>query len=414
MQTILINGKNYAAGLWWQVSDSIGNGRRKDVLAAARLSAAQQAKEGYNCVLLRKHQFGLGCADKFQPLPALASALHPKELPFVGIFRVSGDTIGSFWWLCAITKGGFIAGDGDMLYEDREIALRRVHDLLPILGNITLSYDCSTSEESALALTPLLHSDGKLERLYPDPRQKRVGLMALAVITALGTGWYAYDYYVTEQAEQLRRAQMLAMQKAQQGKRSEAQSNIERYFPKHWEKSPTVQNIAEQCLPVLYDTPSIVRGWLLDSSLCQKSTLVHTWIHTQGASYTNLPDKAILQSNAPTKALATHALPATPPARGALAHELLSKTQVTGHLYQITQDVGAILRPQWANAESTSVEGVVLMAPWVRCTWELASVPNAGLATLLALLDAVPALTLESILLQNNTWILKGSVYATQ
>lgn len=413
MHTITINNKSYAAGLWWQVPDNIGKGRHKDVLAAARLSAAQQAKEGYNCVLLRKDQFGLGCADKFQPLPALAAALHPKELPFVGLFRVSGDTIGSFWWLCAITKGGFIAGDGDMLYENRDIALDRVRDLLKPLGNVPLSYDCATSEESELALTPLLHSDGKLERLYPDPRQKRVGLIALAVMAALGTGWYAYDYYVTEQAEQFRKAQMLAMQKAQQGKRSEAQSNIERYFPKHWEKSPTVQDFAEQCLPVLYATPSVVRGWLLDSSLCQKNTLVHTWVHAQGASYTNLPDKAVLQK-APKKALATHTLP-VPPARGAyLRDELLPKTQVAGQLYQITQDIGVSVSLQWANAESTTVEGVVLLAPWVSCTWEMASVPNSGLAELLALLDAVPALTLESILLQKNTWILKGFVYATQ
>lgn len=413
MQTVSINGKSYVAGLWWQVADSTGKGRRKDMLAAARLSASQQPDEGYNAVLLRKHQFGLGRVDTFQPLPALAASLRPKDLPFVGVFRVTGDNIGPLWWVCAITKGGIIAGDGDMLYEDRDTAMQRVASLLPIFGNIPITYDCLSLDDSTAALVPLLHPDGKLERLYADPRQKNLRFAAMALIVGAGIGYYAYDYYADLKAEQNRKAQMLALQQAQQGKRTEAQKNIEQYFTKHWEKLPTVQSVAEQCLSVAYVVPAVAQGWLLDTIQCQANNLVLTWVHAQGASYTALPDKALLHANSPTKAVATHAFTKQAPARGPLSRPLYSKAQATGFLYQATQDIGAVLRLQWGSPESREVEGMSLNAPWVRADWELASIPNVGLAELIALLDVLPALTLESILLQNNTWTLKGAIYAT-
>lgn len=413
MQTISINGKSYVAGLWWQVVDSVGQRNRKDVLTAARLSAEQQVQEGYNCVLVRKHQFGLGRVEAFQPFPALAASLRPKELPFVGIFRVDGNNIGAMWWVCAITKGGIIAGDGDVLYDDRETALQRVTSLLHVFGNIPISYDCLSMEESTIALVPLLHSDSKLERLYADPRQTKVRLAVVALIASVGIGYYAYDYYAVQKAAHAHKAQMLALQKAQQGKRSEAQKNIEQYFTKHWEKQPSVQGLADQCLPAVYAVPSVAQGWVLDASLCQANTIVLTWAHAQGASYTILPDKAILQAS-PTKATSTYPLAKQPPARGQLTHPLHTKAQITGNLYQVTQDVGAALRIQWFPPDSKEIEGLALEAPWVRADWELTSVPNGGLEELIALLDALPALTLESILLQKNTWILKGAVYATQ
>lgn len=414
MQTVSLNGKSYVAGLWWQVADGMGKGRRKDVLAAARLSAEQQVEEGYNCVLLRKHQFGLGRADTFQPLPALAASLQPKELPFVGIFRVSGDNIGSMWWVCAITKGGIIAGDGDMLYDDRDIAMQRVASLLPIFGNIPLTYDCSTLEESTAALLPLLHPDSKVERLYADPRQRNLRLAIVALLVSAGIGYFGYGYYADLKAEQAHKAQLLALHKAQQGKRTEAQKNIEQYFTKHWEKLPTVQSVADQCLTAAYAVPAVAQGWLLDSTLCQTNALVLTWVHAQGASYTELPEKAVLEADNPTKAVSTHALTKHPPSRGPLVLPMHTKAQATGHLYQVTQDTGASLRLQWLSPEIKEIEGLSLGAPWGRADWELASIPNAGLEHLIPLLDALPALTLESILLQNNTWKLKGAIYATQ
>lgn len=415
MQIITLQGKQYAAGLWWQVPTDTYTGRR-ELLQSARHSAAQQTDDKFNCVVLRKYQFGLGAfpLPKFQPLPALAAALRPKELPFLGLFCLPNDDIGPLWWVCCITKSGIIAGDGDKLYDDKNIALHRVRSLQAMFGDIPINHECNTSEESVKALAALLHSEDKLERLYTDPQQKRLGLAALAVLTFFLGGIYAYDYYTTQQAEQLRQAQMLALQKARESKRFDAQNNLTRYFSKDWEKAPTVRAVADQCLPALYATPAVAHGWVLDSATCQRGSQINTWVHTPGASYVLLPDGAVLQIKTPTQALSTHNLHLLAPRPTTTEQKLSSQAQISGQLYQITQDIGATVRLQWANAESKEVEGVVLVAPWVRCSWELASVPNAALAELVTALGNVPSLTIETITMQKNTWILKGYVYANR
>ena len=92
MRTIKIGKKKYALGLWWQVFTHAGSGHRAR-LEEVRNQAASIPDRGYDSVVLRSSQYGLGQSEggKIRKVPSLAcSLITDSETSWIGLFREIG------------------------------------------------------------------------------------------------------------------------------------------------------------------------------------------------------------------------------------------------------------------------------------------------------------------------------------
>lgn len=406
VSTVQIAAKTYVVDLWWQVR--VGNAAsRKSMLLTAR-ETALELKENFNCVALRPQQYGLGRTESQTGgavgHPSLAAALRPQvqiAQGFLGIFCLHEG-----WWVCAISRGA-IAATGDRLFEDETSARSHVRQLKDLFGS-SVEIVCATPEESEQLLTPLLASDARVEKLFPDPDQRkawmRVGMGCLVFVLLGFALKQVWDSRVQESALQSTR-QLLQSKEA---RRQEILIDPGRHFDQSWRKSPNVQAQGGICLSALLAVPLASNGWALNSASCKPGSLNLQWGHRPGASYTQLPEGARLDD--PKKATVQRTLSRAEPRQ---LENLLSRPAITARLYELTRSANCRLRLSWASREKKVINEVEVQAPWVRGNWELEAVPASVLLSgeLLALLS-VPGLSLTELTLDKKNWKIKGLVYA--
>lgn len=411
IRQVKVKGRSYAVGLWWQVPPRPVDSRKAMVLQA-RQRAQQFSQEQYNTVALRRHQYGLGRADgKISSVPALAAALNPQALSFLGVFCLEGDAQEGLWWVCGIRQGS-VAGDGDMTYVSYEEAHKASLKLLNVMRTCDQRLTCDTPEKSMDAIGAMLRSDAKLEPLYPVPGQARRRMLFAGGILAVVAAWIGGAHVLEQRAAREAHLNLQSRQAIQANRRAEIETNAGNYFDRPWETEPRPDALVASCVRDVLAVPLVSQGWMAESVDCTSTRLLITWAHQPGASYLRLPDKARLSSKNPRQAVSSLSRPNLP-ASEAAAPSLWDVAWATRVFAQLTQDAGIALRLPWDKPERKKVEGIEISAPWVKGRLELSSLPANLLVSgdLINRLANVPGLVITHITLSND-WSIQGVVYA--
>lgn len=410
IRQIKVKGRSYAVGLWWQVPPKPVDSRKAMVLQA-RQRAQQFSQEQYDTVALRRHQYGLGRADgKVSGMPALAAALNPKALSFLGVFCLEGTAEDGLWWVCGIRQGS-VAGDGDMAYASYEEAHKASLKLLNVMRTCDQRLTCETPEKSLDAIGSMLRPDAKLEPLYPVPGQaRRRALLAGGIVIMLAAGW-SVNHVLERRAAHEAHFSLQARQALQADRRAAIETHAGDYFERPWETEPRPDVLVAGCVRDVLAVPLVSQGWIAESVDCTAARLLVTWAHQPGASYVQLPDKARLSSKNPRQAISS--LPRQPVAHGSVASSLWDVAWTTRIFAQLTQDAGIALRLPWDKPERKKVEGIEISAPWAKGRLELSALP-ASLVTsdgFINRLGEMPGLVVTHVTFTTD-WTIQGVIYA--
>lgn len=410
------NGKSYAVGLWWQVAD---HPVARKMLEQAR-ATAQSAGEEFNCVVLLPRQYGLGHVDGRIPrVRSLAASMKPGHASYLGIFRLE-EALGDdgLWWVCALRQG-MITAEGDRLCSTREEAQRHAHSLREIGGAFDHEETFGSVSESLSALSgylapaSILFGTHALRPLNDDAdrsRHRKLLAAAAAALLLLAYGIHQWTL-AREEAEQRQLAQ-LAMASREASRKALLASGSQ-HFGQPWNGQVQPLDRAAQCLKAMMTTPLFASGWKLEAVTCADDAVITRWEHQAGASYTSLPAGTRLDSS--TVATGRVALP---PATGTRSADQPLRTvgEAYAHLYQVTQEAAARLRLTFDLPDRKTVDGVELVAPWIRGQWEMSDLPQALLEDLAvsANLQSCPGLVLTGIEFKGGAWTFRGNIYATK
>jgi hypothetical protein len=407
---VTINKRRFAVGLWWQVLDGQARISRKERLAQAKAKAGEFGEAGYDMVVFRERQYGLGTSvGKLGRIPSLACALVERSPEsWIGLFRLDEN----LWWVCAVGKR-IIAGDGDQVFQSLDEA-RAHYDNLKSLTTWESDTCLEDVEQSLEHILGLIKQRERIEPLYPKSYKKPVLVLVLAMILS-GVGLHHYLEYKGEQARQRAREALLESQEKAAANKEAIQNQPERYFSKIWLDSPLPSAFGKKAFEQILTTPVFDAGWRLDSVAIDPTDAVQTWRHEAQASFACLPTNASLDKN-PTQATARFPLPAVNATRK--ERSLFRRQDATSCLYQLTQILGARLSVSWADSEEKEIEDRLLSAPVrVRCPWisgsySISSIPDSpSVQDMFHTLDRIPGLVVGNITWKNNQFTVEGTVY---
>lgn len=406
MQHIIIKKKKYAIGLWWQFIN--GSGKRKDALEQARVLADKFPEDGYNCVAIRKQQFGLGSCDaaKIKRLPSLACALVERSLPtWIGMFCLSEE----LWWVCAVSKKN-IAAEGDQYFSSRTEAEAHFNNLKSLSDWDNTKILCGTAEESMDYFNGLLRTS---EKVQPLVEQNRRGLWIsfAALCVALIMGWLIWDQLQQDQLAELRRLAAIES-KLKQQEVAPVLIDLDTLFTKEWNETALPSAFAYEFLRAVRHTEPYTLGWKLKSIIRNGEGIYMAWLHQQGAQFTDRPGNSTLDTR---PELAEITIP--------YAHKnqrpeqkLGQKLEVTARLYELTRVLGARLRLNWKKPEIKKLGKTNQhTSPWIKGEWKLSALPSLSVISepLFYELDTIPGLVLTKIDLTENKCTMEGQIYAS-
>lgn len=409
------SGKSYAVGLWWQVADHPGT---RKMLEQAR-ATAQSAGGEFNCVVLLPRQYGLGHVDGRIPrVRSLAASMKPGHASYLGIFRLE-EALGDdgLWWVCALRQG-MITAEGDRLCTTREEAQRHAHSLREIGGAFDheetfVSVSESTAAlEGYLAPASILLGTHALRPLNDDAdRSRNRKLFAIAAAMLLLLAYGAQQWSIAREEAHQRELAQLAIASREASRKALLASGSQ-HFGQPWNGQVQPLGRAAQCLSSMMAMPLFASGWKLETVTCADDAVITRWEHQAGASYTSLPAGSRLDSS--TVATGRVVLPPVPDRTA--TQTLRTVAEASAHLYQLTQDVSAKLRLSFDLPDRKTVDGVELIAPWVRGQWEMSELPHALLQDLAlpSNLQNCPGLVLTGIEQKGGAWTFKGNIYATK
>ncbi len=426
MRLVTVLNQTWAVGLFWQVRSG-GPASRAVMLQLAREQAREFSKEGYNCVVTRAQQYGLGqykIAGARQPLRgacSLAAAIRPSmnaisaisegSDAFVGLFCLGNTPEGeALWWVCAISRG-FIAANGDEVFTSREEAELAATDRRKLFGKTT-EIHCETLEETESYLAALLKPETRVEELFPSANKRRMKQFQIAALLALigcvVGGIWGYGYL----QEQAAAKQQAASAAANARYKRELKDSPERFFTMAWQHAPRPAVVGRQCLPAMLGQPFSLQGWTMAEMSCVSDTsgqiLVVQREHTPGASY-NLPPRSRLAS---AQKLTTNLPLPTLQKREPYPYAALpTKEEGAALLYQLTQNIRANLQTlTWENPEQVTQDDLTLVAPWQRGIFELTDIPSAVLPDVCNALD-YSGLVIKAVVYNNKAWKIQGVSY---
>ncbi|NDV28947.1 type 4b pilus protein PilO2 [Desulfovibrio sp. JC010] len=406
MQHILIKKKKYAIGLWWQFIN--GSGKRKDALEQARILAEKFPEGGYNCVAIRKQQFGLGnCAEaKIKRLPSLACALVERSQPtWIGMFCLSEE----LWWVCAVSKKN-IAAEGDQYFNSQAEAEAHFKNLKSLSDWDDNEILCETVEESMDHFNGLLRTSEKVQPLVEENRRGLL-ISCAALCAALSMGWLIWDQFQQDQLAELRRLAAIESNLKQQ-EIVPVVINPDTLFAKTWNETALPSAFAYEFLRAVRHTEPYTLGWKLKSVIRNNEGIYMAWLHQQGAQFTDRPGNSTLGSS---PELAEIAIPYSLRNQRA-KQELGHKSEVTARLYELTRVLGAKLRLNWKNPEIKKLDKTNQhTAPWIKGGWKLSALPSISVISepLFFELDTIPGLVLTKIDLTENKCTMEGQIYAS-
>lgn len=428
MRMVIINHLSWAVGLQWTPPRLKSLGHKELLNIAQELRG--DASPAFNIVARRQKQVAFGVSDgpveNWRNVRALA-AFVPGCPSFLGLFRLEDVQGESFWWVFARHHGANV-GTGDQVYASYEDAKTEINILSDLLRSRSRSgqifeeqVTCSTPKESIAWLSPrcslgVLHKVFGAALLLPlekHPQRKYTGYAFAAVlICGLAWGGNAYLEYRAEQAA-LEQARVQAAHKAQ--RRQQLLARPAEHFAQDWQQAPMADAVGVVCVDAMLALPTVTSGWLLHSASCSGRSLSVRWTHSATADFQALPVAARLES--PRQAISRTSLSIVLPPRSSQPYDrLLSQETVRRMLYQLCQSTSTRLQLSFQPPEKIKVDKEDLSAPWIKGKWELAGIVPAdilagGIPTILA---NVPGLTLDTIVLKNDTWTFQGRVYATE
>jgi len=406
MRTIKVGKKKYAIGFWWQVfSQSKAN--RQARLEEARHQAAGMPDIGYDCVVLRDSQYGLGRSEsgKINKVPSLACSLIKRsEDSWIGLFRV--DDQDDVWWVSAVTQK-LIAGDGDY-YASEEDARHRFNEL-KALTEWSNEVVCETFTESNTYFQALLATGERTIPLSGEPLGRKIAI-AVGILLALAAPWQGWRMYQAHvEAEQ---AAILAQKAALD---QQAAVDPSRVFKRTWLSRPLPSDFASTYMEQRILIFS--RGWKSTTVNGDETGLTVTWSHQPGAGFADLPPGAVLDISEPTTARSRTSYIIS---ENRSPRPLDTQLAVMTSLFEATRLSGAHLRgPDWSAPQIETVnQGVGLPplkveSPWVKGSWTLSNLPESVFRSHLFFdaLDQIPGLALTRIT-RGDTNTLEGVVYA--
>ena len=419
MRLVEINKRLYAAGLkWYQIPP-----QKKVTLATLRASIRKEAEsmgdnEASDMAALRPRQYGFGMAgtgDAYKKAVPLAGGVVRPGVNFLGVFRLRDTQGESFWWVIAVRQG-LISSLADCICSTREEADKAVLELRDLLGEFDEQQDCETPEASLAWLEPVVryHAKARLHALRVPPSYWRNRVLAACGIALVIAGAFAGNAYLQHREEQRRLTSLTLSRRQEQQRREYMQAHPEQHFAQPWRTSPPVTELAAYCGEKLLELPTAASGWKLERATCSGSMLTVEWQFQPGADFMRLPPYASLES---TRKAVSHIWqqPAFSP-REAETHDALpSQTEIRSHLYQLTQNMGALLNNfQFDKPEQKVIEKIAVLAPWQKGKWELKSIPAALLLDeSLGRALSLPGLILREIVFSSSEgWTMRGDVYA--
>ena len=138
------------------------------------------------------------------------------------------------------------------------------------------------------------------------------------------------------------------------------------------------------------------------------------WQFQPGADFVRLPPHASLESTRKAVSRIGHQ-PAFSSREGETHGQLSSRAEIRSHLYQLTQNMGALLNNfQFDKPEQKVIEKITVIAPWQKGKWELKGIPAALLLDeSLGRALSLPGLILREIVFSSSEgWTMRGDVYA--
>ena len=412
MHIVTIGNRDFAAGLWWQVLDGQARIGRKERFAQARTAAGEFGDAGYDAVVFRERQYGLGTSvGKFPRVPSLACALVDRSPEsWIGLFHIAQD----LWWVCAVGKR-IIAGDGDHVFQTLDEAKAHFANLKSLTR--WESEICLEDVEKSLThIQGLIRLREKVEPLYPRSHKRLFSVLAIACVLFVA----GVQQYLKYQEEQERKQALESLRNARKQAEASRDAILQapgRYFSKEWLDAPLPSVLGKAALEYVFSAPVYESGWHLDSIRVDRTGMSRIWAHAPQASFVELPHNASLNKN-PTLATSRQPLPIANATRPALP--LSHRTDATASLYQLTQLLGARLSVSWAEPEEKEIEDSLLSAPvlvrspWQLGTYSMSSIPDIGSSTrdMFFALDRIPGLVIGKILWKNNQFTVEGTVHA--
>ncbi|MCT4625658.1 type 4b pilus protein PilO2 [Halodesulfovibrio sp.] len=400
--------------------------------------AASIPESNFNCVAIRRDQFGLGKAEgKTKHVPSLICALVKRSHPtWVGRMLLEASNGQLVWWVCAI-KNGRIYADGDAVFLSKEEAEKRLQEHksffdwptdatleAELIAEGKLPYEVLTEtvEETREQLSGLIKPAEKLRPL--EQRSLHPIFYWLLLILLCGAGFKAYEEYHSEQLRKAARAQRLALEQTAEKTLAEIRNAPEQFFNRYWQSQPQAKKAALLCISSIKGLPLYSNGWELSAVTCTNAgtswNLLSEWQYSPAASFTRLPSvsDSVRLGKDPKKAFASSRLTLAaerPPAA------LITKADARSRLFQLAAAAEAVASLSWSPPE-VHVEKPVLgkpvtfPAPWQKADWTLTRVPFSALApdALPEQLNAIPGVVISSVSYSRNQWKLSGEIYAVR
>lgn len=413
MQTVSINGKDWAAGFLWQAPEG-----SKSLTKMARLRARQMNAEyerNYNAIVVRSRgqvQFGFG-ESEIHPVPALPSLA-------VALAQAKGGTwLGQF----VLAEGVYVVGvmdgtilaEGDMLCSPEE-AQERISDLdqLISMGEDDDGWDerilCETPEESEEYLQKVLHTVRGVPKVKPvniHVPVKKIAVFSLIAITGLVSHGLYSSHLEKKEAERLLAQQQTAMQEAQrlaEMAERRARENIAR----PWQKAPMPAPMIAECRDAYSKQGMFSQGWELTEWRCDYGRATTVWTRKKEGSFKDLPPRARLNLNNPKTAHAPIAID-KPVGRG--QQGLITREAVARMLFEFARRQQINVAIKWEDTPADA-RGKEIEMPYKKAEWKLTMIPLYPDQTFESMLDEIPGFVVRTIYHAENLWTLEGELYA--
>lgn len=432
MEIVTLNGTPWTVGLRWdRPARRLPPGHAALRREGRDLDAALDADASAHWRTPLGLQYGFGRAGdawkRFAPAPALCACLDVPA-SFLGLFRLPTPDGACLWWL-HLRLDGVAAEYGDQAFTTEGDA-RAALSLLQDISGLTPELHEDTDEAAAWLgarlrnrpLDRIVLARGALANLTtPLSRHTFRRLAALAVICCLVVGAAAGWRHVARQhaLAQAEHERQLRLQR-----KADLESHPEKFFSMAWQDAPLAVDMASACLPAMMSVPLASNGWEFHDAVCDGKSVRVTWQYASGADFVLLPDGARLDEKNPKLARAAQRLApvgvSRPDGKGTNQGALLTREEATGLLSEITQATGTKLSPlQFAAPERKTVDKMPVTAPWRKCPWELAAIPDLLLTvsagpdgvSLFHMLSEIPGLTLDAIAFDGN-WSIRGTIHA--
>ncbi len=414
MRTIKIHKKVYAIGFWWQLLEGKG---KKQLFEKARTVAEDFNDSKYNCLVPRKQQYGLGSCEegKIKRLPSLACALVERSTAtWIGMFCLAED----IWWVCAVSKKTIVA-EGDQYFSSR-IEAEAHFKSLKSMSSWENEIICETVDDSMSHFEGLLKASERVHPLYPEHSNLKY-LVAAAIAVTACVGWYLWSSHQQELLEAEQRRIAYEARQKQLRQQETAKNDPEQIFAMGWKEKPLPSDFAHEFQRAVDNSEPYTLGWKLNSIIRDENGIYMSWLHQEGAGFTNRPTVESINSTLGAKPELADLTINYPEAGKRPQQSLTPKDVATAQLYELTRNLGARLNLTWQSPETQKLnnkilkKAVTVTAPWVKGEWKLSALPVGVMIedTLFKAMDSIPCLVVSKIDFTNNQCSLEGQIYAS-